>query len=41
MPDHDLVDRDRRAVLGAGGVLMLGAALWPRARRRRPTAAPK
>ena len=29
MPQHDFVDRDRRAVLGAGGALILGAALWP------------
>ncbi|HKM88836.1 MAG TPA: NAD(P)-binding domain-containing protein [Xanthobacteraceae bacterium] len=29
MPRHDTVDRDRRAVLAAGGALMLGAALWP------------
>ncbi len=29
MPKHDTVDRDRRAVLAAGGALMLGAALWP------------
>ena len=29
MPKHDSVDRDRRAVLGAGGALILGAALWP------------
>jgi predicted dinucleotide-binding enzyme len=28
MPKHDLVDRDRRALLTAGGAL-LGAALWP------------
>ncbi len=26
---HDFIDRDRRAVLGAGGALILGAALWP------------
>ena len=29
MPQHDSIDRDRRAVLGAGGALLLGAALWP------------
>jgi 8-hydroxy-5-deazaflavin:NADPH oxidoreductase len=29
MPKHDSVDRDRRAMLGAGGALILGAALWP------------
>ncbi len=29
MPDHDLVNRDRRAVLGAGAALIVGAALWP------------
>ena len=28
MPKHDLVDRDRRALLAAGGAL-LGSALWP------------
>jgi predicted dinucleotide-binding enzyme len=28
-PKHDLVDRDRRALLTAGGGLMLGSALWP------------
>ena len=26
---HDDIDRSRRALIGAGGVLMLGAALWP------------
>jgi 8-hydroxy-5-deazaflavin:NADPH oxidoreductase len=29
MPQHDPVDRDRRALLGAGGALILAAALWP------------
>lgn len=29
MPKHDSVDCDRRTVLGAGGALILGAALWP------------
>ena len=29
MPQHDFIDRDRRAVLGAAGALILGAALWP------------
>jgi predicted dinucleotide-binding enzyme len=29
MPEHDPVDRSRRVVLGAGGALILGAALWP------------
>jgi predicted dinucleotide-binding enzyme len=29
MPNHDCVNRDRRALLGAGGALILGAALWP------------
>jgi predicted dinucleotide-binding enzyme len=29
MPKHDPVDRERRALLGAGGALFLGAALWP------------
>ena len=29
MPGHNSVDRDRRAVLAAGGALVLGAALWP------------
>ncbi len=29
MPEHDSVDHDRRAVLGAGGALILGAVLWP------------
>ena len=29
MPEHDLIDRDRRAVLGAGAALILGAALLP------------
>ena len=29
MPQHDSIDRDRRAVLGAAGALILGAALWP------------
>ena len=29
MAKHDCVDRDRRALLGAGGALILGAALWP------------
>ena len=29
MPEHDSVDRSRRAVLRAGGALILGAALWP------------
>ena len=26
---HDDIDRSRRALIGAGGALMLGAALWP------------
>ena len=29
MRQHDSIDRDRRAVLGAAGALILGAALWP------------
>jgi hypothetical protein len=29
MPERDLIDRDRRAFLGAGGALILGAVLWP------------
>jgi 8-hydroxy-5-deazaflavin:NADPH oxidoreductase len=29
MPKHACVDRARRALLGAGGALILGAALWP------------
>ena len=29
MPKHDSVDRDRRALLGAGGALILSAALLP------------
>ena len=29
MPNHNSIDRDRRALLGAGGALMLSAALWP------------
>lgn len=29
MAKHDCVDRDRRMLLGAGGTLILGAALWP------------
>jgi 8-hydroxy-5-deazaflavin:NADPH oxidoreductase len=29
MTEHDSIDRDRRAMLAAGGALMLGAALWP------------
>jgi len=29
MPQHDSIDRDRRAVLGAGGALILATALWP------------
>jgi predicted dinucleotide-binding enzyme len=29
MPQHDFIDRDRRAMLGAAGALILGAALWP------------
>ena len=29
MTKRDFVDRDRRAMLGAGGAFMLGAALWP------------
>jgi len=29
MPKHDVIDGDRRALLAAGGALMLGAALWP------------
>ncbi len=29
MPEHDPVNRGRRALLGAGGALMLGTALWP------------
>src|SRR5262249_59348717 len=28
MPQYDLIDRKRRALLGAGGTLLLGA-LWP------------
>jgi predicted dinucleotide-binding enzyme len=36
MPKHDSVDRSRRAVLRAGGALILGAALWP-ARARAQT----
>ena len=26
---RDGIDRSRRALIGAGGVLVLGAALWP------------
>jgi predicted dinucleotide-binding enzyme len=29
MPEHNPIDRDRRALLGASGALLLGAALWP------------
>jgi hypothetical protein len=29
MPKHDTLDHDRRALLAAGGAVMLGAALWP------------
>jgi predicted dinucleotide-binding enzyme len=29
IPSRDLIDRDRRAVLKAGGAMLLGAALWP------------
>ena len=29
MRQHDSIDRDRRAVLGAGGAVILSAALWP------------
>lgn len=29
MPQHESIDGDRRAVLGAAGALILGAALWP------------
>jgi 8-hydroxy-5-deazaflavin:NADPH oxidoreductase len=29
MFSRDLIDRDRRAVLKAGGAMLLGAALWP------------
>ncbi len=29
MPKHDLADPARRALLGAGGALIVGAALWP------------
>ncbi len=29
MRQHDSIDRDRRAVLGAGGALILATALWP------------
>ena len=28
MPQYDSINRDRRAVLGAAGALILGAALW-------------
>ena len=33
MTKHESADRGRRAVLAAGGALMLGAALWPAASR--------
>lgn len=29
MSSRDLIDRDRRTVLKAGGAMLLGAALWP------------
>jgi 8-hydroxy-5-deazaflavin:NADPH oxidoreductase len=29
MRNHDFVDRNRRAFIGAGGALILGSALWP------------
>jgi hypothetical protein len=29
MPKYDPIDRERRALIGAGGALILGAALWP------------
>ncbi len=33
MPEHDSVDRGRRALLGVGGALLLSAGLWPAAAR--------
>jgi predicted dinucleotide-binding enzyme len=29
MRDRELIDRERRALIGAGGAFILGAALWP------------
>jgi len=31
MPEHEPIDRERRALIGAGGALILSAALWPAA----------
>jgi 8-hydroxy-5-deazaflavin:NADPH oxidoreductase len=41
MPKHETVDRDRRAILAAGGALMLGAALRPATTRAQTAGAAK
>ncbi len=33
MPEHDSIDRSRRALLGLGGALLLSAGLWPASAR--------